>query len=380
MTRSALKTGRLLWYSILAFGLVIGLYGTAYMLQHGHEAAFNVTREIPWGILISSYEYFMAASAGLLLIANLGYVFGREEFKVLGRRALVLALFTMVAAFAIMAVEIAHPVRMVIYAILSPNLASPLMWVGLSYGAYGLFLVLQLAAVLLGRERALAALGVFGILASIAVLTNMGAILGVAKARPLWYGSFMPLYFAVSGVVSAAALLSVVAFFSDRISGVTEKANQGLKALGRFQGIALAILAVMVVWKLIPGLYGAPPGKYEATLALIEGPLAVNFWVFEIILGLVLPMGLLLGRDRCTPVAVMASGVMASMGVFAMRYDLIIAGQIVPVRKGVDGLVDGLLQYSPSSIEIALVVGASALCLLLYSLAERVLGLKNESF
>jgi len=371
MTTSAQKTLRLLWYGLLAFGLAAGLYGAAFMLRHGHEEAFNVTREIPWGILISSYEYFMAASAGLLILANMAHVFGREDFRPLARRALVLALFTMTAAFAIMAAEIAHPLRMVLYALISPNPASPLIWVGVCYGLYGAVLLGQLLADLTGRRELLKPLGILALIVSVAVLTNMGAILGVAKARPLWYGPFMPLYFAVSGLVSSGALLSLAAWFGDR-PGRSGRNDASLNALGRFQGLALAALAVLMIWKLVGGLYGAPPGKYEATLALTSGPLAVNFWFFEILLGLVLPLGLLLGRPFRSPFSVMIAGVMVSLGVFAMRYDLIVAGQMVPVRRGADGLVNGLLQYSPSSIEIALVVGAASLCLLLYSLCLRL--------
>jgi molybdopterin-containing oxidoreductase family membrane subunit len=61
-----------------------------------------------------------------------------------------------------------------------------------------------------------------------------------------------------------------------------------------------------------------------------------------------------------------------------MRYDLVIGGQLVPMREGVDGLVNGLLTYTPSITELGIVIGAMAFCLLLYSIAEKFLYLGEQ--
>jgi molybdopterin-containing oxidoreductase family membrane subunit len=61
-----------------------------------------------------------------------------------------------------------------------------------------------------------------------------------------------------------------------------------------------------------------------------------------------------------------------------MRYDLVIAGQLVSMREGAADLVNGLLHYTPSLTEVAIVVGAISLCLLLYTLAERLLPLSPD--
>ncbi len=375
MTPSAKKTGLYIWCSVLACGVLVGLYGTIHMVTQGHTASFNLTREVPWGILISSYEYFMAASAGLLLLANFGYVFGSRAFKLFARQAIGLSMATMLIAFMVMGAEINHPLRMMFYALTSPNFASPLIWVGLAYCFFGLMLVLQLLAETLGRDELNAKLGVFGLIAAIAVLTVMGSILGVAKARPLWYGGYLPLYFGITGVISGGALLSVVAFFAAPFRSGSEEGAQALEVLGRFLRFALLTLVVMVIWKLVPGLYGMPPGKYEAVMTLLSGPLAVNFWVGEVLFGLALPLLILFGSTPCTPLKACLAGLSATIGVFVMRYDLIVAGQVVPVRSGSSELVNGLLQYSPSGIEVSLVVGAASFGLLLYGIGESLLTL-----
>ena len=55
-----------------------------------------------------------------------------------------------------------------------------------------------------------------------------------------------------------------------------------------------------------------------------------------------------------------------------------IVGQLVSMRQGTADLVGGLLQYSPSITELAIVAGAISGCLLVYTLAERYLPLDAE--
>ena len=69
-----------IWYLILLAGVGLWVYGAAMMVLKGHGEALNVTRGIPMGILISSYEFFVAAGAGLGVLAALGQGFGPGGF------------------------------------------------------------------------------------------------------------------------------------------------------------------------------------------------------------------------------------------------------------------------------------------------------------
>ena len=137
-------------------------------------------------------------------------------------------------------------------------------------------------------------------------------------------------------------------------------------------------LVFFVVWKIIPGIYGQPPGKYEATMAIINGPFAFNFWFFEVLLGLVIPLCILFPKTTRTPKGVMYAGLSSTIGIFFMRYDLVVVGQLVTMREGTAELVGGLLHYSPSATEIAIVIGSLCTCLFLYTLAERMLPLDSD--
>ena len=110
-------------------------------------------------------------------------------------------------------------------------------------------------------------------------------------------------------------------------------------------------------------------------MAAITGNLSVNFWFFEVLLDLVLPFVLLVNHSTRTPFGVMLAGLLTTIGVFFMRYDMVIAGQIVPMRKisGENGTT--LLHYTPSIAEMGIVLGAFCACLFCYILIERKINL-----
>jgi len=93
------NSGQMLWFALLSLSLVAAVGAAVYSLMVGHEAAFNVTRGVPWGILISTYVFLAISCSGLCLISSLGHVFGFDEFNRLSRRAILLAILCLVGAF-----------------------------------------------------------------------------------------------------------------------------------------------------------------------------------------------------------------------------------------------------------------------------------------
>jgi len=369
-----------LWLGLLAIGVLAGLVGVGNVLLNGHAAVYNVSREVPWGILISTYVFLVVSSTGLCLVSSLGHVFGIEKFEFIGKRAILLAILTLLCGFGTIAMELNHPIRMGIYAIISPNFHSAIWWMGTLYGLYLVLLCGEFFFLMKGAHKGAFAMGMLGFIAAVTAHSNLGAVFGLLEARPYWHGSFLPIYFILSALVSGGAIISLIVYFNHKESGeeMPQKYGDFMSTLGKLQALFMVTLIFFVIWKIIPGIYGTPPGKFEATMAVLNGPLAFNFWFFEVLLGMLIPVTLLLNRRTRTPGGVMAAGLFATVGIFFMRYDLVIAGQLVTMRQGTADLVGGLLQYSPSSTEVAIVVGAISACLLLYTLAERFLPLETE--
>jgi len=365
--------------ALLGVGVVAGTAAIIYVLSVGHLHAYNLTREVPWGILISTYVFFVVSSTGLCLVYSLGHVFGIKKFEIIGKRAILLAILTLLVGFGTIAMELNHPFRMIIWVMLNPNLASPIWWMGTLYGIYLVLLCVEFYALMKHKHKLAATIGLLGFIAAVTAHSNLGAVFGLLEARPFWHGSFLPIYFILSAMVSGGALLAMIIYLNNTFRGRKIPADERnfMQSLGKLQALLLGILIFFVVWKIIPGLYGSPPGKFEATMAMLTGPLSVNFWLFEVLIGLAIPFAILINKRTRTAFGVMLAGVLSTVGIFFMRYDLVVAGQLVPMRVDKAENASPLLQYVPSPAEITIVIGAICLCVLLYVFAERKLDLKG---
>ncbi len=374
------KPGELLWFSLLGLGMLVGA-GTALMvLTKGHSHMYNVSREVPWGILISTYVFFVVSSTGLCLVSSLGHVFGIEQFELIGRRAILLSIITLLTGFGTIAMEINHPIRMAIYVMLTPNLESPIWWMGTLYGIYLVLLIGEFFFLMKNHHKGALTMGILGFIAAVTAHSNLGGVFGLLEARPYWHGSFLPLYFILSALVSGGALISIIVYYNYQFRKIPLPAKYPhfLTTLAKLQALFLMILIFFIIWKIIPGLYGRPPEKYEATMAILTGPLAFNFWFFEVLIGMIAPVMILFTKKFVTPFGVMVAGALCTVGIFFMRYDLVVAGQIVPMREDTDGIINGLVSYAPSLAEYGIVLGALATCMFLYTLAEKVFDLEMK--
>ena len=53
---------------------LVGVGAGLYAFYTGHHHAYANTREMPWGILISSYAFFAITSTGLCLLAAISHI------------------------------------------------------------------------------------------------------------------------------------------------------------------------------------------------------------------------------------------------------------------------------------------------------------------
>ena len=75
------KTPLNLLVAIITVGLVAAFFaGVANYILHGHHA-YNVTRQHPWGLLISMYVFFVVSSTGLCIISSIGHVLASKSFN-----------------------------------------------------------------------------------------------------------------------------------------------------------------------------------------------------------------------------------------------------------------------------------------------------------
>ena len=361
--------------ALLSLFTVVGVAFGVHAMFIGHEHAYGVTREVPWGLMLAAYVFFVVTSTGLCLVSSIGHVFGVKAFQPIAKRSVFLAIATIIAGFLVITFEIENPWRMAIYNVISPNPSSNIWWMGTLYGAYLFFMLIEFALLQMGEHKKAGMLGLAGVIAGVAAHSNLGAVFGLLNGREFWHGPYMPIYFITSAMMSGCAAVIFFHWAGYKINGwkMSDELRDSLTSVAKLGALLYVVIMFFTTWKIISGVSGHPGGKYEAIMAFLTGPYATNFWVAEIAMGLVIPFVIIMAV-RAKNITAMAIGSASSIiGIFFMRYDLVIVGQLVPHYHGM-GLVDypELFTYMPTPHELLVTLGGFAFCGFLFLAGEKL--------
>lgn len=348
--------------------------GAVLYILHGHHA-YNVTRQHPWGLLISMYVFFVVSSTGLCIISSIGHVFGIPEFQQIGKRAIAGAIITISSGFAVIGLEIGHPVTMLIYNVLTPGLTSAIWWMGTLYGMYLAFICLEFFFLAIKENHKLSKFfGIGGLLVGLAAHSNLGAVFGFLVSRPSANGVFYPVYFILSAMITGCYLVFLMYGFRYKMN-FPAKVEVMLVKLSKILGMLLAVLIFFEAWKIITALYGDMPERGTTILHSIMHP---NFWFGEVILGMLIPFTIILISNAKAIKATVYASITGMVGIFFMRYDLVHDTLLYPMRTlkiSEYELPPTFLEYFPSFAEFAIGFGGIGISLFLYYVADKVFNL-----
>ncbi|SDO87843.1 NrfD/PsrC family molybdoenzyme membrane anchor subunit [Desulforhopalus singaporensis] len=361
--------------AILGMLTLVGVGAGVHSLWVGHEHTFGVSRGVPWGMLIAAYVFFVVTSTGLCIVSSVGHVFGIKNFNPIAKRAVFLSIATIVAGFLVIAFEIENSWRMPVGNVIGANPTSNIWWMGTLYGAYLFFMLIEFVMLQKNLHKTATAFGLAGLLTGVAAHSNLGAVFGLLNGREFWHGPYMPIYFITSAAMSGCVAIIFFTYIAYKFNGwkMNDDMKKAMESVAKMGALMMAIIIFFTCWKMITGVTGQPPGKYEAMQTLLTGTYSMNFWGGEVVLGMIFPLLLILAvRGRNMHVLFIAS-LAGMIGIFFMRYDLVIVGQLVPAYHGM-GLVDypELLTYVPSLHENLVVVGGIAFCALLFVMGEKL--------
>jgi Ni/Fe-hydrogenase subunit HybB-like protein len=367
------------WLGFLGVLVLVGALGALRSIFPGDKGTAT-TPTFEWGLLIVGYVFFAVTTSGLCLASSLGTVFGIERFRPLEKRHAVLAVLCLVTAFGVIALDLHYPVRMVFGAAFNPSPSSPMWWMGVFYGIYLCFLLVEVWSMFWHHPRVHGMACVLSSVMAIIAPTTLGAVFAVVSARSFWAGPFTPLLMLSTAFLSGTALLGVVFGVVDRLEliGFERAGRLAIPAIRSLLTIALVVVAVLVAREVVVGLTSTDPGLRASTTALVSGPLAIPFVGIRIVAGLVLPLALLIAPFSRTAIGLLVAGCLTIVGVFADRLTFVSAGQIAPVTATSGVVSTPYASYTPSFVEVSILVGAAALIALVYTLAERYLDLRES--
>ena len=380
-----LKKINKVWTGFWLLIFIIGCYGALYAIFKGHHNAYNVTNKVPLGLLLSTYVFFVVTSTGLCLVSSIGHVFGVKKMMIFAKRSIFMAIVCLLMGFATIALELEHPFRLFTWGIISPNLDSPILWMGILYSFYLVFMILEFFFITIENHRKAHIFGLLGVITAVSAHSNLGAVFGYQLARPFWHGPLMPVYFIMSAMLSGAGLILIIYILPKYLKKepFSQEEKEGIEILSKIFLFLLFIYIFFEVWKILVGIYGKPPHEYEAIMAFIAGPYSTNFWFFEVFLGIIIPTIILLIPKFRTLSGYLLAGILNLIGIFIIRYDLVVGGEIVPLRlKEIPVTIYRFAdlhkynQYTPSIYEIMIVAGVIALTVILYTIADYILNFK----
>ena len=325
-----------------------------------------VVHEAPFGPLVVLYLFLAGLSQGLFLISAAGTM-GWAPLRPLARPAAAMALATFLPGMLALIFDLGKPARF-FQLLLHYNFSSVMSWGTIILTLYGLLLSAYIWSLWRGgtAARRLAGLGIF---LALSLGGYTGMLLAVVRDRPIWASGLLPVLFIVSGLVAGIAVITVLARWIPELVGLekghTAEVLHSLKLWLVGAEVALLGIHFLVLFT------GSAAGQVAAQHFLI-GARQFSFLWLQVGLGMVLPVILLIlaSVGRMGGLAILA-GLLSLMGVFALRYNLVIGGGEIP-------LTGEVLNYAHASPAIWTTFGvlaglAAILALVMPGLLNRLL-------
>ncbi|MBU1140157.1 MAG: polysulfide reductase NrfD, partial [Proteobacteria bacterium] len=216
---------------------------------------------------------------------------------------------------------------------------------------------------------------IFAIIALVTVTMgnlNMNSDMELLGARGFWSENYMPLYFLSLSTLTGCAAILLFSWLGKVFGGqiLNIEDHRALKSTGKlFMVLLLGILYFTGV-KVMGGFFPQFTKNPEAMSLLVQGGFALNFWIGEVALAVLIPLGLILVTRGTNSNILAIAGFSCLLGVFVLFYDLVIVGQLIPHYYQYN-VVDlpKYYTYNPSLHEIMITTGA-----IFFFLAAFVLG------
>ncbi len=322
--------------------------------------------QLQWSILIVLYPFITGLVAGAFILASLERVFNVEAVKPTYRLALLTALAFMIVAPLPLQLHLGHPERS-FEMYLTPHTTSAMAMFGFVYLWYLMaVLVLEIwldfrkdivltARASKGAKRALYRamalwsdniserslriddkvgkfITIVGIPSAFLLHGYVGFIFGSVKANPWWSSPLMPVVFIFSAMVSGIALVMLM---YQAVNWYRKTAVQMscLDTIARYLLYAFIIDFSLEMLDLVHRIYEADE-SFKTLDFMVHTKLYFSQIILQIFVGTLVPIGLLAlvqlvsVRERARRIIYGASGVLTLVGIFAMRWNVVIGGQL----------------------------------------------------
>ena len=386
--RSNFLTPWMFWLAFLGIILLAGLVSGIFVFWKGLSIT-NLTDLVPWGLWITIDLSAIALAAGAFSLCAAVHLFGLKRYEPIARTATFVGLIGYTMAMLALVLDIGRPDRFW-KALVYWNTHSLLWEVTIAIMLYTTVLVFEtmpifarfewlrhrlpkLTAKMESVHHYAPILAIIGLGLSSMHQSSLGAAYGIIKGRPFWFKPEMSVLFMLSAIVGGIALTLFLSMIASRLTPKAKINDALIERVSRFVGWLLIGYFYFRAWDALSMSYTYDPGRSEGLRLMTKGPLAFNFWIVEMLLGMIVPMVLLLYTPtRMNRFWRMIALFLVAAGVVAYRWDINISGFLV-VMPSVPGQAIAYTSYRPSIIEILTGSAIIAYGLMAFSLGVKYL-------
>jgi Ni/Fe-hydrogenase subunit HybB-like protein len=384
----------IMWVVLLSLGIGIGLISGILIFVNGLEMT-NLSNQVPWGLWITVDLSAIALGAGAFSLSTIAYIFRVKNFRKIARIAVFVGLVGYTSAMLALLMDIGRPDRFW-HPTIYWNIHSVLWEITMCVLLYSTVLIVEFGPVVLESDvvkkrfprgpqlghylhMLTPVVSVFGLGLSLLHQSSLGATYGVLVARPVWFSPSLPVMFILSAVGAGATFtLGLTVFYENMIrERVLTKRLRTQVAM--FAGLMTMAYLYLKMWDyLATNYYSHLPSRAEAIdLLQRTTPYGGSFWLFEVLLGALVPaIILLVPRLRHNDSWIFVATILAIAGVVVNRWNVTLSGLIVPLDWS-PGVADifAVNNYTPSLIEWGVALGVVSYALMFFTLGLRFLPL-----
>lgn len=356
---------------IMVVLIVLGGAVAGYRMLFGLGAATNMNDGYPWGFWLGlDVLGGVAMAAGGFIIACAVYLFNWKKYYPIVRPAILTAFLGYLMAVAAIFLDIGHPFRLP-HPMFMWQYHSVMWVVAMHVIFYTATLALEFSPMLLERlgwnkalrmvNKIMVGAVIFGVMLSTLHQSSLGAVFLIApsKMSPLWWDTKMPFHFLVSAVAMGLAMVSFETMLSCKF--FKHKVDNEI-----FYGLArgsLIVLSFYLLLKLYQLFMVAGPGL--AFNGSVEG----NMYLLEMLIGVILPIGILsFKKNRTNVKTIFSVNIIVITGVLLNRMNVcVFSSESFNTWKG--------FAYFPSWMEFFVSLGIIALGVFLFKMSAKHLPL-----
>ena len=281
--------------------------------------SYNVEHHEAMGVLIVIYFFLSGLGAGAFLTAAGLRLFGGEKYAKIEKTAAIAAPLLLMPGLLCLVIELGKPLRFLnMFLYFNPSSVA-------SWGVWVINIFLAISVIyafllVIGKAEKVRPLACLGFVFALAVGFYSGMLLYQMHGHVLWHSALVPVIFLASAIASG---LAVVLLFSGSVD------RDQIRVLSNVFAVVVGVDLILALTEVLTLVWSS--GEKAAVAEVIfSGNYGFLFiWVY-LIIGLAIPLLILIKKRQSRGVQVVAA-VLVLVGTLAMRYVIVMGGQVLPL-------------------------------------------------